>query len=487
MSLSRRVAANTILQITAKVLSTALAAVTLGVLTRYLHQEGFGAFTIATTFPQVFGIMADLGFSLIGIQLVSEIRENHKRNYQAIITLRIVTAIIFLAIAPIVSLFFPYPWEVKVGIAIISLSVLLSSLIQIFTIQFQVNLAMFVPMLGDIISKIFLIVSIGVAVYLHADFITILWLIVVNNSIQCFIVLIGSLRYERIALIWDPPLFRRILVRSWPIGLSIIFNLVYLKLDTIVLSLYHSQSDVGIYGGAYRVFEVLISLPAMFMGLVLASFSRSWSSGDIASFKRYFQKSFDFMVMATLPLIAGTFFVARPLMSTFLGESFERAGDILQILILGTGCVFFGSFIGHLINVIHQQRRMLYGYLAGAVVGVGGYFILIPPFTYWGAAWATVATEGLVLCVAFIIFTKTTGIRPQFETSKRIGLATIMMSFLLVFLSRMPLLVSVFGATILYGATLYAFGIIPKDLLIDLLRIAKRAPPASADLIPRSS
>lgn len=483
MSLSRQVAANTILQILAKTLSTVLAAVTLGILTRYLHQEGFGAFTIATTFPQIFGIMADLGFSLMGIQLVSEIRENHVRNYHAIITLRLITAVIFLALAPIASLFFPYPLEIKIGIAIVSLSVLLSSLIQIYTIQFQVNLAMAIPMVADIVSKIFLIASIGVAVYLHAGFLTILWLIVINNGIQCAIVFIGSFAYQRSALIWDPPLFRKIIARSWPIGLSIVFNLIYLKLDTIILSLYHSQSDVGMYGGAYRVFEVLISLPSMFMGLVLASFARSWSSGDIGLFRRYFQKSFDFMVMATLPLIVGTFFIARPLMTTFLGEQFEGSGDILQILILGTGCVFFGSFIGHLINVVHQQKRMLYGYLVGAIIGVIGYFILIPPFGAWGAAWATVATECIVLCIAFFVFTSATGIRPNIVASKRIVIATVIMAFSLVFLAQMPLFVVVFAGALLYGAALYAFGVIPKDLLFDLLRRTKSSDAANEQLL----
>jgi len=477
MSLSLQVAANTILQVVTKVLSTALAAVTLGILTRYLHEDGYGAFTIATTFPQVFGIVADLGFYLIGIQLVSETNENHARNYQAIITLRLVTAVVFLALAPLASLFFPYGLEVKIGIAIISISILLSSLIQIFTIQFQVNLAMLIPMIADIVSKVFLIAGIGIAVYFQAGFLTVLWIVVINNIIQCAIVLYGSLRYERIALIWDPPLFRRILVRSWPIGLSIIFNLVYLKLDTIILSLYYPQSDVGIYGGAYRVFEVLLSLPSMFMGLVLASFARSWSSGDITSFKRYFQKSFDFMVMATMPLIAGTFFVARPLMSVLLGESFERSGDILQILILGTACVFFGSFIGHLINVVHQQKRMLCGYLVGAVFGVSAYLLLIPPFTYWGAAWATVATECLVMFFAFHVFSSATGIHPRYEATKRICVATVVMAFLLVFLSQIPLLVAVLGATLLYGGALYAFGVIPKDLLLDLIRTTKQTEP----------
>ncbi len=477
MSLSRSIAINTIIQISSRIVGTILAAVTLGLLTRYLGQEGFGAFTIATTFPQLFGVMADLGLSLIAIQMISENKQNSARIYHAITTLRIVTAFVAIILAPIASLFFPYPPIIKLGISIISISIFLSSLNQILTVQFQVNLAMTKPMIAEIASKLFLIVGILFAMTLKVDLIFTLWLVVAQNLLQVTIVYFSSLRYCSLRLIWDISLFRTILQRSWPIGISIICTLAYLKMDTIILSLYHSQSAVGIYGGAYRVFEVLATLPGMFMGLALASFSRAWSQGDARSFRRYFQKSFDFMMMAALPLMIGTPFIARPLMILVLGQKFEDSGTILRILILTVGISFFSSLIGHLINIIHKQKSMILGYLAGMIVGVGLYLITIPSFSYWGAAWTTVLTQVLVSCIGFFIFYKTTKILPALHGMQRIVLATLCMTLFLAVTSFIPVLARVAGAMLLYFFVLILFGIVPKSLVQSFVLLSKKSPP----------
>ena len=397
--------------------------------------------------------------------MISENKQNSVRTYHAITTLRVVTAFIAIVLAPIASLFFPYPPIIKLGIAIISISIFLSSLNQMLTVQFQVNLAMTKPMIAEIASKVLLIGGIIVAIALRVDLIFILWLVVVQNLLQVIIVLFSSIRYCPPRLVWDMPLFRTILQRSWPIGISILFTLIYLKMDTIILSLYHSQSAVGIYGGAYRVFEVLNTLPAMFMGLALASFSRTWSEGDTKTFKRYFQKSFDFMMMAAIPLMIGTPFIARPLMTLALGKEFEDAGDVLRILILTAGIAFFTSLVGHLINVINKQKQMILGYFAGMVIGLGAYFATIPSFSYWGAAWTTTLTHLFISCVGFLVFYRATKILPTFHGTKRIVLAVLCMALFLAVTGFLPVLIRIVGATSLYFLALILFGIIPKSLV----------------------
>ncbi|MBI4272482.1 flippase [Candidatus Uhrbacteria bacterium] len=470
MSLGHKIILNTGFQIFARIVSTLLAAITLGLLTRYLKQEGYGAFTIATTFPQFFGVFADFGLSLIGIQMISEAGGNHARNYHAIFTLRFVVTLLCTLLAPLVALFFPYPMIVKFGIAIISVSIFLSSLIQISTIQFQVNLAMAKPMIAEIVSKIFLIVGIGIAVIWQADLLFILWLIVINNLIQLSLLLFWSNRYCRLRFVWDIRLFTEIVRRSWPIGLSIIFNLVYLKVDTIILSLYYPREIVGVYGGAYKVFEVLVTFPGMFMGIALASFSRSWSGGDRISFQRYFQKSFDFMMLSALPIVIFTPFVSRPLLKILLGQDFEASGEILNILTIAAGLVIIGSFFGHLINVIHKQKVMLGGYAAGALLGLIGYVITIPIFSYWGAAWMTVGVELLVLIASAFIFLRSTKISINFGSTKRILIATLTAALFLGIFSSLPTIVTLLIACAIYTGTLYLFGVIPKNLVHELFR-----------------
>lgn len=44
---------------------------------------------------------------------------------------------------------------------------------------------------------------------------------------------------------------------------------MYLKTDTLILSLIKSPEEVGLYGAAYRIIDVPTTLPYMFAGIIL--------------------------------------------------------------------------------------------------------------------------------------------------------------------------------------------------------------------------
>jgi len=71
----------------------------------------------------------------------------------------------------------------------------------------------------------------------------------------------------------------------WPIAISIIFNVVYLKGDTLLLSIFTNQTEVGIYGAAYRVLDVLTQTAMMIMGLFLPLLAFSWGQNLKQEFK----------------------------------------------------------------------------------------------------------------------------------------------------------------------------------------------------------
>ncbi|MBI4812347.1 oligosaccharide flippase family protein [Candidatus Falkowbacteria bacterium] len=64
MTLSARIAYNTIIQIAGKIISTALGLIAVAIMTRHLGTLGFGQYTTIITFLSFFGIIADLGLTL---------------------------------------------------------------------------------------------------------------------------------------------------------------------------------------------------------------------------------------------------------------------------------------------------------------------------------------------------------------------------------------------------------------------------------------
>ncbi len=470
MSLTRQIAHNTIIQVIAKIVDTGLAMIALGMMTRYLGQEGYGQFTVISSFAGFFGVIADFGLYLVSIQMMSEVGRDERENYNTILTLRIVTLAIVLAAAVPIAFLLPYSLPIKIGIVLFLFSVFLNSAIQLLRALFQIRYSMHIPFAADVAGRVALI---GLLIGIHAwelGLYAILFAITLNNIIPAGILFAyARARFFSIRLAWNRAIVRETLSRSWPIALSIILNLVYLRGDVIILSLLKGEADVGLYGAAYRVVDVLVTFPPMFMGLMLASFARAWSGDDMASFRRYTQRSFEVFTILALPLVAGAYFLGSPIMRLVAGEEFAAAGEILAILALGVGIVYFSSFFGYLINVIGEQRRMIAGYLFGALAGIAAYLALIPPYSSWGAAWGTVISELTVLAVGAYVFFRKTRIWPSATIIVRALAATGVMSFFLLAGQSLPLFVLISLSILIYGASLWCAGGLPKDLIGSIL------------------
>ena len=247
MSLSRRIALNTILQIAARSLGIFFGIIAFSMMTRYLGQDGFGAFTTITSFLLFFGFAADLGLYVVTIQILSENNQDQQKNFSNLLAYRLVTSTFFIALAPLVALAFPYPDEIKWGIALTASSYWFSSFIQFFTALFQTHIRMEVPSSADILSKVIMIGMLALTLHYEWGLAGVLWSLILNNALQCAIVVGASVKYVRLSIRFDWDIWREIVHRSWPIALSIILNIIYLKADTIILSLYRSQADVGFF------------------------------------------------------------------------------------------------------------------------------------------------------------------------------------------------------------------------------------------------
>lgn len=469
MSLGRSIAYNALLQIVARAVGTIFAIVAFGLMARYLGTEGFGAYATVTAFLQLFGILVDMGLTVITIQMLSEAGADHKKNFHNLFTIRLLSGSVIYLIAPAVALLLPYPADVKIGIAVMAPSFFISSLIQLSTATYQAQVKMLAPMIAEIASKLVLIAGIALVAFLDWGLMGVLTMIVVNNAIQWLILVCSNAHWRGLRLAFDWDVWRAIFFRTWPIALSILCNVVYLRADTIILSLTRSQEEVGLYGAAFRVLEVTMTLPIMFIGLTLSSFTRAWSSGDRTAFTRYFQKSFDVMALGAFPLMVGAWFVGTDLMVVITGEDFREAGDILKLLIVAVGTIFFGSLFGHLINIISAQRRMLIGYAAVALVGLSAYLMFIPSYSYWAAAWITVATELAVALIGFGVFYTVTKIAPSWSITSKALVSSAAMGIFLYAFPQWHLAAKILAGTAVYGVTLFITGALTRETMRALL------------------
>ena len=415
MNISGKVAYNTIIQIISKIISIVLGIIVVAIMTRHLGKSGFGEYTIIITFLSFFAIIADFGITLVTAQMISETDVDENKILNNLFGLRLVSAIIFLGIAPIMVIFFPYSYDIKLGVAITSFAFLFIALNQVLVGLFQKKLSMGIVAIAEVVSKIVLIIAVIVAVKFNFNLIGILIATVLANAISFLIHFIFSRKFAIIKMQFDFKIWKKILKRSWPLAITIALNLIYLKADILILSLVKNQSDVGIYGVAYKMIDVLITIPFMFAGIILPIITVNWAKQNLRCFKKVIQRSFDFMVMLLVPIIIGTQFVANEIINIIAGKEFANSGYVLKILSIAAGMIFLGCIFSHVIVAINKQKKIIKAYVFTSITALIGYLIFIPKFSYIGAAWVTVYSEIIIALASIYYVWKFTNFFPNMK------------------------------------------------------------------------
>ncbi len=467
MSLTRRVAHNAIIQIIGKIIGVGIGVFVIAMMTRYLGPEGYGYYTTTVAFLQTFGIVIDFGLTLTTVQFLAAPEASIEKIMRAAIGLRLATAIPFLALAVIVGFFMPYPSVVHIGIAILSFEFLSISVNQVLIGLFQKELRMVRVVAAELAGRAVLLGGVWTVVYNDMGLVWILVVIASASAVQLAALLLFMRQWTSFLPRIDISLWKKMLATSWPIGLSIAFNLLYLKGDTFILSLYRGPEEVGIYGAPYRVLEILAASTYLFIGLVFPVLRSTWLS-DKERFSRILQKSFDALALIAIPIVAGTITLATPIMTLIAGPAFAPSGPLLQILALATGCIFIGALFGHIVLVVEKQRPMIWGYAALAVIAIAGYFIFIPRYGALGAAWMTVVVEALSLLITFIVTRHATHIALSLDYVWKALVASAVMMLALFALPSFHVLFLVALGGITYSIALLLLRGIPKTIIKEI-------------------
>jgi O-antigen/teichoic acid export membrane protein len=463
MSLTKKVFSNFVLQIISRVIALLAGMLIISLMMRYLGPRQYGYYSISIAFLQVFGIIADFGLYLITLRYLGEAdslpaKERKERiSYLMgnVFSLRLFSAFIFYGGAFVLSFLFPYPLVVKAGIGILSGSLFFCTLIQTLSAFYQKMLATQSIFWGEVLGKIVTLFLMIFLISRQAGFYLILSSFVFGNLVNFLILFLKAKSWIALRCRFDFVFWKKILKDCWPIGLAIIFNVLYFKADTLILSFYRPPEEVGYYGGAYRILEVLITVPPLFLGLVLPRLSQAWANHNLKKLKELFQKSFDFLVMLAWPLVLGTLVLGKKIMILIGGPEFSSAGNILRLIIIACGILFVGELFKQLAVSLGQQKKILPFYLITAVFSLVAYFIFIPVYSYWGAALVTIFSEFLMFTFSFFLFYRLTKISPRLDFFWKSLFASLLMALVLFWLINWSIFFLIMVAPLIYFSILY--------------------------------
>ncbi|MDP2944414.1 MAG: flippase [bacterium] len=484
MSLAKRVAHNTIIQIAGKIISTILGLLALAFITRYLGRTGFGEYTTVLTFLAFFAVVADFGLTLITVQMISARDNEENKILNNIFSLRLISVIAVLGLAPLVVAFFPYSQAIKIGVLVALASFIFPALNQVIIGLFQKKLSMGRDAVAEVISRLVLLIGIVLTKEFDAGLNGILWASVASAAAGFIGHYLLAVKFTLIRLEFDWIIWKQIWTKSWPLAITIVLNLIYLRADILFLSLFKGVDEVGLYGATYKVVDVLTTIPFMFAGLILPILTTAWSDKAPDYFKRVLQKSFDFMALIAIPLIVGAQFLGRPIMTAIAGQDFAASGLILQILIFGVAAVFLGTMFSHAVIALDRQKKMIGYYIFTSLTAVAAYLFLIPKYSYFGAAAVTIYSEVLIAIFSAICVFKYSRFRPNLILSLKSLISAAIMGLGLYWLTPFSqtglggLIIVIIAAGALYFIALCLLGGVKRsDLEIIFSRQKKSGGP----------
>jgi O-antigen/teichoic acid export membrane protein len=187
---------------------------------------------------------------------------------------------------------------------------------------------------------------------------------------------------------------------GWPLIVGAFAFYALNLADRFFIRHYHGLADNGLYGVAFRYSQVvLVGVFAFRMGW--PQWHYSWLDSDrhpemVARGANWFAAGIGFLVVLVSAWILPLFHLIMPV--RYWDATVAVAPLCLAAMATGAYAV---TGVG--LNVTKRVRLIPVIALAAGAVAVGLYFLLIPPFSYVGAAWATVSALWLMALLVGIV------------------------------------------------------------------------------------
>jgi O-antigen/teichoic acid export membrane protein len=448
---------------------------------RSLTPPQWGGYSFVFSLLGVLGILSDLRVGRLALAAMMKDPEPGS-VVGSYIGLRFVLGVLSYLVAVAVVALGNYPAEVVTATVVAGLVLVIAALSSSLDMAFQASMWYSPIALAAILGQLAqLILTIVIAVAWSGT--------MVRFAIPAvlFEIVAVSLKYllvrQRMDIIIRPR-YREWL--SWlkeaiPLVIGSAMATVYFRIDAIMLSKMDSLTSVGLYNIGYKFSDVLAIVPFAVLSAILPLLVSSWPD-DIARFRQAFQASFTLLVVAAVGFTVGFAGVARPVIGLLYGRQYEVAASAAIGLVAGQSLRFFTSLEFYVLMATKRNRAYALAASLGVVVNVGLNLVLIPQYSYAGAAMATILTEVIVLLSLVGPVGRVAGIRPlNWGMLAKVLLAGMMMLGVVFGLRTItPWPVMAAAAAVVYLGALHLLRVEGPGGLLALVRKSRFEAPSSS-------
>lgn len=400
-STTQRIAKNFSWLLAANIISGLINFLMVIYIARILGSAAFGLFQFSQAFLLYLVLIVDSGLSVYGTREMARDGARASKIVINVFALRLIIALMVLLISLAVLFIVPLEPMIRLLFAATFLLVIYRALNAdwvfqglekmeylavsrlIFSVAVFIFIVLFIKSPGDLIR-------VPLIQLLWGIFVGVLFILVIYKKYFKY-----DLK-EIAAKNWP-----KIVLLSLPLGVSGILMLIYDNLDTIMLGLMDTPVTIGIYNAAYRIFYIFAGIFSLWLATALPVMCKRLSENkDRAAI--FVDKFIRLTMLISIPVTLLVCLVAPILVALFFGHEYNQASLALSVLIWALIPLAVSNTYGGLILIpAGRYKQFLVSVGVGAVTNIILNFILIPRFSYIGAAIATILAQfaaGIIAC-----------------------------------------------------------------------------------------
>lgn len=364
---------------------------------RYLGAEQFGLLNYTVAFVALFGTIATLGLPSLTIRNLTNQPEKREEILGTAFRMQIMSSVLALLLsAALISLIRPNNTTALTLVLILS-SVLFFQTFEVidswFQSQFQSKYTVIAKNIAFVVTASLKVLLLNLKAPVEAFAISTL---IETTIYACILVLLYSKNYKSILKWrWNPTLARSFLRESYPLILSGITIIIYMKIDQIMLGEMIGDKAVGLYASATRISEIWYFIPTTISSSIAPLIYKAKSAGNERLYYQLIENLLRTLSAIALIIAIPIGFISKQLILSLFGNEYADSAQILNIHIWSSIFVFIGVgssswFIAE--NLLHLTLRRT---LMGAVMNIILNYFLIPIYGGVGAAIATVISQAI--------------------------------------------------------------------------------------------
>lgn len=372
---------------------------------RYLGVSRFGIFGFAVSLTGMCSILFDWGIGIHSVRHIATDYDSAPKYLGNIIPLKGLFSLIGFIIILIILILMKAD-EITITVTLLfAIEQIIKKFVELMNATFQAFEEGKYQGIGNSILNILLFIFILIAIFTDLGLYGIAIAYIMANIIALiYEYYILKRQYFKPQYEFDKGFCKRVTIASIPFAATVILSSIYYSIDIVMLTNMIGDYATGIYNASYKLISVLTLFYSIYGAVIFPVMSKFYKKDESMLLVSY-EKSIKYLLMIIIPIAIATMFYSADLIHLFYKHEYDTASSVLSILIW-TVCLLFISGAGNtLLNASHKEVSVTKIYLLAAIFNVVMNLILIPRYSFNGAAVTTVLSDVLIVVVqSYVIY-----------------------------------------------------------------------------------